>query len=321
MRHWVDAHAGRDEVVRVPTLALAIALSLAVHLAVLLVGPPRARLFASWDRGPETAGDRLAVRLVASAGPAKSERSDPLQEKADSARDAARSPRGPPRAARAQVATASGLAAARRSPPSAAVPSLTRPKINAPPPPAPSAMPPAAPQAAPTIPLAVALAQTELPTGVNPSGDLWSYVQARRSERGAESDALDNVPPLRRASPVDSVAVSAAGALNQDLKGGGIFEIKRMDYDDAEFVFYGWNDARHLRTPERVEVRKGDNGDMRIAVVRRMIVIIREYSREDFVWRSKRSNRDYVLSARAADTPALEDFLMHEFFDLPGESR
>jgi hypothetical protein len=321
MRHWVDARTGRQEVVRVPTIALAIALSLAVHLAVLLVDPPRARLFASWDRGPETAGERLAVRLVAGAGPAKSERSDPIPQKADLVRDAARSPRPPARAARAQVATASGMAAPRRSPPSAAVPSLTKPKTNAPSPPAPSAMPPAAPQAVPTIPLAVALAQTELPTGVDPSADLWSYVQARRSERGAESDALDNVAPLRRPSAADDPVVSAAGALNRDLKGGGIFEIKRMDYDDAEFVFYGWNDARRLRTPQYVEVRKGDNSDMRIAVVRRMIVIIREYSREDFVWRSKRSNRDYVLSARAADTPALEEFLMREFFDLPGESR
>jgi hypothetical protein len=103
-------------------------------------------------------------------------------------------------------------------------------------------------------------------------------------------------------------------------KGGGIFEIKRMDYDDAAFLFFGWNKDMGRRTPQLIEVRKGNNADMQIAVVRKMISIIREYSKEDFTWRSH--DRDILLSARLADNAALESFLMHDFgFDQPGPGR
>jgi len=71
------------------------------------------------------------------------------------------------------------------------------------------------------------------------------------------------------------------------------------------------------RTPQLIEVRKGNNSDMRIAVVRKMIAIIREHSKEDFVWHSPRRDDDLVLSARLSDNAALENFLMHEFFDDP----
>ena len=56
---------------------------------------------------------------------------------------------------------------------------------------------------------------------------------------------------------------------------------------------------------------------MRIAVVRKMIAIIREHSKEDFIWHSPRRDSDLVLSARLSDNAALENFLIHEFFDDP----
>jgi hypothetical protein len=60
-------------------------------------------------------------------------------------------------------------------------------------------------------------------------------------------------------------------------------------------------------------VRKGANIDMCIAVVRRMIAIIREHEQGDFFWQSNRRDHDVVLSARLADNAALEDFLKHDF--------
>ena len=63
-----------------------------------------------------------------------------------------------------------------------------------------------------------------------------------------------------------------------------------------------------------IEVRKGDSADIRIAVIRRMIVIIREHEQEDFVWESQRLGRNVVLSARLQDNTGLEDFMMREFF-------
>jgi hypothetical protein len=58
---------------------------------------------------------------------------------------------------------------------------------------------------------------------------------------------------------------------------------------------------------------------MRMAVVRSMIAIIRQYTHEDFFWRSARRDDNVVLSARPADNAALETFLLREFFDDRGE--
>ena len=88
-----------------------------------------------------------------------------------------------------------------------------------------------------------------------------------------------------------------------------------MSYDDAAFEFFGWNTEMGRQTPQMIEVRKGNNPNMRIAVVRRMIVIIREHEHEDFTWESGRHGSVVTLSARPADTAALEAFLLRDLFD------
>ena len=114
------------------------------------------------------------------------------------------------------------------------------------------------------------------------------------------------------AANLPTAATGTAGRGTQN--GGGIFEIKRMAYDDAVFEFYGWNKDVGQRTPQSFEVRKGNNPDMRIAVVRRMIVIIREHEKEDFVWESQSAGTQRHACRRAfSDTPALEKFMMNEF--------
>ena len=99
-------------------------------------------------------------------------------------------------------------------------------------------------------------------------------------------------------------------------RGGGIFSIQRMSYDYAEFLFYGWNKDIRRNTTQLIEVRKGANSDIRLAVVRRMIVIIREHEDGDFVFESRRLGRNITLSARPRDTAGLEDFMMREFSEM-----
>ena len=91
---------------------------------------------------------------------------------------------------------------------------------------------------------------------------------------------LNSIAPSR---PI-SLRRHAGVAAQDGERGGGIFQIKRMTYDDAAFEFYGWNKEMGRKTPQLIEVRKGDNADMRIAVVRRMIAIIRQFEKEDFTW-------------------------------------
>ena len=143
-----------------------------------------------------------------------------------------------------------------------------------------------------------------------------SYVQARRRERGENDPSVGEDRPNLNAQLAANLPRGATGVASQDKRhGGGLFELKRMNYDDAAFEFFGWNADMERKTPQMIEVRKGNNPDMRIAVVRSMIAIIRDHTKEDFVWRSVKRERDYTLSARPQDNAALEEFLLHEFFD------
>jgi hypothetical protein len=99
--------------------------------------------------------------------------------------------------------------------------------------------------------------------------------------------------------------------------GGGIFQIQRMGRDSAEFIFFGWNKDIRRNSKQLIEVTRGDSSDIRIAVVRKMIAIIRENEPGDFVWVSQRLGRNVTLSARPRDNAELEDFITQEFFGDP----
>jgi hypothetical protein len=162
--------------------------------------------------------------------------------------------------------------------------------------------------------------------------DFASYVEARRRARGETAPAPPAPPAPETAArpPAESAADRAnrIAAANLGLnrkpafgpdrnKSGGVFDITRLGYDYAEFVFYGWNKDISRDTMQRIDVRKGDASDIRVAVVRRMIAIIREHEQEDFVWESQRLNRNITLSARLRDNAGLEEFMMREFFEDP----
>jgi hypothetical protein len=156
--------------------------------------------------------------------------------------------------------------------------------------------------------------------------DLASYVESRRRARGESAPpeaAAPGDPGAARTEDENARANRLAAAnLGSDRKptfgperrGGGIFQVQHMSYDYAEFLFFGWNKDIRRNTQQLIEVRKGSNSDIRIAIVRRMIAIIREYEDGDFIWESRRLGRNVILSARAKDNAGLEEFMMREFF-------
>jgi hypothetical protein len=160
------------------------------------------------------------------------------------------------------------------------------------------------------------------------TGDFSSDMKARQRAR------TEAAPPAAAAQPAPSAAAEDENAranriaaanlgLNRkpsfgpERRSGGMFDLTYMAYDYAEFVFYGWNKDIQRNTPQRIEVRKGANSDIRIAVIRRMIAIIRDHEQEDFIWESQRLNRNVTLSARMRDNAELEAFLKREFFEDP----
>jgi hypothetical protein len=275
----------RDEVVAVPRIWLTFALSLLVHIVALWVVLPRLPLLSPGEEQGQVS-DRLQVRVAALPPPVAP--APPPPPKLPTPRRETRailSPRPRPSNAPTPVAT-----------PALVAPSPEVPVIPMPPPP-PVVAEPTSPQP-PVV------------------GDLSSFVAARRRARG-EVDAPVESDSERRDRIVASNMPTASGPLasHQVKRGGGLFEITRMTYDDAQFLFFGWNKDADRTTPQAYEVRLGNNSDMRIAVVRRMIAIIREQAPGDFQWRSWRLDRIVVLSARLEDNAGLEEFLMHEMFD------
>jgi hypothetical protein len=270
----------------VPTIRLAFVVSLLLHAVVLWGWHPREQelSFELGERGK--GGGPLVLQLAPEPSRATSPPPSPLPAPAVET---------PP---------------ARRAAPAKAAPRPSpRPPVIAQPQPAPVAVPP------PAAPAAAAPALTPV------EGDFSSFLEARRRARGAAP--ADSAPSTRE--PEDerqrhNQAVAANLGLNRtptfgrDRTGGGVFQIQRMGVDTAEFIFFGWNPDIRRNSTQRVEVKKGDNADIQIAVVRRMIAIIRDHESGDFTWISQRLNRDVVLSARAIDNGGLEDFMMQEFF-------
>ena len=285
-------------------VGIAFALSILIHAAALSVLVPRFPGRAPWPGLDHEATDVLEVGfanpVAASAAPldASSARG------ARSASAPARTVPTSPRAARPSAAQGAqpGTADARETPPLLAAPTPQAPARAA-----------YAPAPGPEWwrPTSGALAQARAAPTVG--GDLSSSVAARRRER-AEPAAP------KAGGGHDFIVASGTPAPQSPADDarryrGGTFAITRMAYDDAEFLFFGWKDDPGRQPTQAIEVRLGANHDMRIAVVRRMIALIREHERGDFQWQSWRLGRIVVLSARLQDSAGLEAFLLREFFE------
>jgi hypothetical protein len=283
--------------ITIPTIWVAVALSLILHALALWGWMPKVPVLPFEDSRRGKPSGSLAVRLAPPPSRPPSAAQAPPAAPAIQAQPAPARRSPPSRAAQRPPAAPRVLALERPSPSSAA------------PPPAEAARPPAEAARPPVI------------------DDLASYIEARRRAREpppspAPSQASPPAPtPAESERELHNRTVAANLGLNRTpgfgterKHGGGIFQIARMGYEDAEFFFYGWNKDIRRNSQQMIEVRRGDNASMEIAVVRRMIAIIRVHESGDFLWESQRLGRDVTLSARAADNAGLEDFLMRDFF-------
>jgi len=117
----------------------------------------------------------------------------------------------------------------------------------------------------------------------------------------------------------------AAANLNRNLQTlapgfegtGGVFQILSMGHRSSTFAFNGWQVEAKKRWREVIEVEAPPQGDIQLATVRRMIVLIRQHYTGDFNWESQRLGRVVLLSARVEDSTGLEEFMMREFFGTP----
>ncbi len=160
-----------------------------------------------------------------------------------------------------------------------------------------------------------------------PAQDLSAYIEQQRRTRGETTtpsvsggaNAAGESDLERRDRIVaENLGLNRTPTFGHDPRNaGGIFEIKELNYDDAEFWFFGFDKDIDRNARQLIEVRRGDNPDIRIAVVRKMISIIRQNVTGDFLWVSQRLGRQVSLSARPGDNAELEDFIMRDIFPGP----
>lgn len=164
--------------------------------------------------------------------------------------------------------------------------------------------------------------KTPLAAENNAPTDLMSYINAKRqrSQELEDNAARENAAVIANAR-VPSADEQADANIKRNLQQqgtNGIFEIRQKTSRTGRFSFKGWkNDYSNLRL-ELIDVEAGADGDIDLAIVKKMIAIIRREYSGDFNWESHRLGRVIVLSARIEDNTGLEDFLMQEFFATHG---
>jgi hypothetical protein len=140
---------------------------------------------------------------------------------------------------------------------------------------------------------------------------MMAAINANRAQRQAAESAL------ARGNPSDK-GEDALSRNMRTLSGqegvGGVFTVLRKGLRSGEFAFNGFRNEGQKRWREVIEVDAGPGGDIELAMIRRMIELIRTHYTGDFRWDSHRLGRVVVLSARPPDQPGLEEFLLKEFF-------
>lgn len=303
MSDWRYDRSNRHDVVPIPLIWVAFVLSLLVHVAAFWILLPKLMhnlSEANADAGK--ASGALAVQLEPKPA-TPSQASPPSPPAQPPALAQVTPPRSPPRP----------LRKARPAPPVIAMP-----KPQAPVPlPKPQAEIQTPKPAAPVEEPAPAVAPKPM------EGDLASYIEARRRARGEtpSSPSQASAPSSSGESDIErrNRIVAANLGLNKtptfgyDPKSaGGIFQIEHLSYEYADFYFFGLNKEIGRNTKQLIEVQRGTDSDIRIAVTRKMIEIIRDNVSGDFVWLSRRG--PVTMSARVRDNAELEDFIMHDVF-------
>jgi len=288
MNDWRYERSNRHDVVAIPLVWFAFALSLLVHIAALWFWHPALHDLSAANADKGKASAALAVEL------------EPKPAAKSSPPPAPASP--PPKLAQ-----------------SSPKPRATPPKQRPAPPVIAQNKPEAEVAIVPTPPVQEPRAQVA-PKPIE--GDLASYVEARRRERGepAASPAQSATPNTaesdierRNRIVASNLGLNRTPTFGYDPKSaGGIFQIEHLSYEYADFYFFGLNRDIGRNTKQLIEVKKGGDSDIRVAVVRKMIAIIRDNVSGDFVWVSRHG--PVTMSARLSDNAGLEEFIMRDVF-------
>ena len=144
---------------------------------------------------------------------------------------------------------------------------------------------------------------------VNTARQRRQHAEEAAARENAEAAASSQGP-----SANDIAMANIQHSLNKYDGTGGVFQVLHKGVRTGSFAFRGWTPRAHNSTYQTFEVDAGPGGNVELAIVRRMIELIRTHYTGDFNWESHRLGRVIVKSARPEDNAELERFLMKEFF-------
>jgi hypothetical protein len=153
-----------------------------------------------------------------------------------------------------------------------------------------------------------------------PTADMSSMLDAARARRqqAEQSESSDDVVARENNKPPSGNEVAQANidfSMHRNGGAGGVFQILSIGPRVGIFRFVGWTGEPSNNTRRTFTVDAGLGGDVQMAIIVRMIEMIREHYKEDFKWDSSRVGRTVTLSARKADEAGLREFLKKEFFE------
>ncbi len=147
-----------------------------------------------------------------------------------------------------------------------------------------------------------------------------SYIKEKRrlAQELEDSAAFNNAAASTHEPSAEEQRDAIIKRNLQQTGTNGIFEIRHKSFRTGQFSFRGWKHDYSNSRLELIDVEAGPDNNIDLAIVKKMIEIIRREYKGDFRWESQRLGRVLVLSARVEDNAGLEDFLMQEFFSAEG---
>ena len=162
-----------------------------------------------------------------------------------------------------------------------------------------------------------------------PAEDMSAMLDAARKrrqearERNRDPNDASEETEAQRANSIARANIAQAGsAQGRDQNdAGGVFQVRRMGVTSGEFFFRGWNSAFGRKSSQLINVFASEGDDIQVAMVKKMIEIIRAEKPDEFLWDSRRLGRTITLNAGPAHRAELTDFLLSEFFPNYVKSR
>lgn len=147
-----------------------------------------------------------------------------------------------------------------------------------------------------------------------------SFIREKRriAQELEDNAAFDNPSAYAHTPSAEEYRAAIIKRNLQQSGTNGIFEIRRKSFNRGQFSFRGWKQNYSNSRLELIDVEAGTDNNIDLAIVKKMIEIIRREYQGDFKWKSDRLGRVIVLSARIDDNTRLETFLMQEFFTAEG---